>query len=327
MLTKRLKVFFAGSAVLSAVHGAAQFSIPTVDPSATPIAPPDTMKKAAIRSEFFNEGAWLAEKRRIRKERNTTELNADLQLSQTQFDNWAPGGDNTFAMRSSIFFRHQYKIEKFALDYKFDARYGFNRIEKKLFKNEDEFKFNLLSTWKMKKYWSYATTTNLRSQFTPGYNSRNDRTKKSDFMSPGFVDVAIGFNYHRDKSPISITLSPVSGNIIVVLNDSLSRLGINGVEKGKHTKGQIGPSAQIDLDMEFAKKICRYRSRFYSFTNIQKPPTVRWENTLEIRPTKYLTTTLYALLYYDKMATTPKPQKLQCTYSLGIGLAYRFKNK
>ena len=318
---------FAGIATMGAINATAQFSVPAIDPSAAPVAAPDTLKRVEIHNDFFSKGAWLAEKRRIRKERNTTEFNANLQLSQTQFDNWAPGGDNTFAVRSSIFFRHQYKIEKFALDYKFDARYGFNQIEGKPFKNEDEFKLNLLSTWKIRKHWSYAATVNLRSQFMPGYNSRNDRTKKSDFMSPGFIDVAVGFNYRKDKSPLSITLSPVAGNIVVVLNDSLSKLGINGVEKGKHTKGQIGPSTQIDFDLEFAKKICRYRSRFYSFTNIKTPPTARWENTMEIRPTKFLTTTLYALLYYDKMSTTPKPQKLQCTYSLGIGLAYRFKNK
>ena len=318
---------FTAVAAMGAGSLTAQFSIPTVDPSARTLSLSDSLKKVEIRNEFFSEGAWRAERKRIRNERNTTEFNVDLQLSQTQFDNWAPGGDNTFATRGSLFFRHQYKLEKFSLDNKFEARYGFNRIEKKPFKNEDEFKFNLISTWKIKKHWSYAATANLRSQFTPGYVSRIDRTRKSDFMSPGFFDVAIGFNYRKEKSPLGITLSPVGGSIVVVLDDSLSKLGINGVDKGKHTKGQVGPSVQIDFDLEFAKKICRYRSRLYSFTNIKTPPTVRMENTLEIRPTKFLTTTCYALLYYDKMANTPKPKKLQCTYSLGIGLAYRFKNK
>lgn len=305
-----------------------QFSISKIDPSAMQTLEPGAIiRKSDIHNEFFNESLWRAERRAIRKERNTVEFNANLQLTQTQFENWAAGGNNMFAGRSTLFFRHQHKRDRFALDYRAEARFGFNRIEQKLFKNEDEFKINVLSTWKIRNSWSYAASGNLRSQFAVGYKSRTELIKKSTFMSPGFIDVQVGFNYRREKSPLSITISPVAGNIVVVLDDTLSKQGINGVEKGRHTKSHLGPSLRIDFDKEFAKKVCRYRSSFYTFTNLNTAATARWENTFEIRPLSFLTTTFYWLLYYDRLATTPKPQKLQVTYSLSLGLSYRFKNK
>lgn len=325
---KFIKITLLITLLVAASDVAAQFSISRVKPSSLDTKFfADSIKSTNVNNAYFNRARWDAERKRIRKERNTVEFNASLQVSQTQFDNWAAGGDNTFSGRSTLFFRHQYKREKLAVDYRLEGRYGLNVIEGKPFKNEDEFKINFMTTWSIKHNWSYATTLNLRSQFTNGYNSRTDKTKKSSFMAPGFFDVTIGFNYKRPKSPFNITISPLAGSIVTVWDDELLDKGMNGVPKGKKSKGQLGPSVRIDFDKEFCKKIFRFRSYLYSFTNIKTTPTVRWENTLEVRATKFLTTTIYALGYYDKQAITPKPQKMQYNYSFSIGLAYTFKNK
>lgn len=325
---KWLKIWLIVGALMAAPGVSGQFSISKIDPSAMQtVEPGASIGKTDIQNEFFNKSLWLAEKRKIRKERNTVEFNANLQLTQTQFDNWAAGGNNMFAGRSTLFFRHQHKRERFTLDYRAEARFGFNRIDQKLFKNEDEFKINALSSWAIRNNWSYSASANLRSQFAVGYKSRTELIKKSTFMSPGFVDVQVGFTYSRPKSPFRITISPVAGNIVVVLDDTLSKQGINGVEKGRHTKGHLGPSLRIEFDKEFAKKVCRYRSSFYTFTNVKTTTTARWENTFEIRPISFLVTSFNWTLFYDRLATTPKPQKLQTTYSLSIGLSYKYKNK
>ncbi len=306
----------------------AQFTITKIEPSSMSVKDsPDTIKGTTYTNEYYNEAFKLAEKKRIRKERNTIEFNSGLQLTETRFENWAAGGDNTFSGRAGIYFRHQYKRGEFALDYKAEARYGLNVIDDKVFKNEDEFKLNILSTWRMSGNWSYAATGNIRSQFSRGQKSRTDTTTVSNFMAPGFIDVSVGFNYHREGSPFSLTLSPLTGNIILVLDDYLASKGTNGVDPGKHSKGQLGPSIRADYDKEFYKKIFRYRSSLYSFTNLKSDPIVRWENTFEIRATRFFTTSLYWLLYYDKYATTPKPEKLQVNYAISLGLTYRFKNK
>lgn len=103
-----------------------------------------------------------------------------------------------------------------------------------------------------------------------------------------------------------------------------------------------GSSVQIDFDKTFGKKgIFRYRTTLYSFygwineaaqqaesrkTGVEYEhiaPTVRWENTIDIKATKYFSTQLYFQLYYNKAQS----RKVQTQTVLGVGLSYTFKNK
>ena len=126
------------------------------------------------------------------------------------------------------------------------------------------------------------------------------------------------------------------------------------------SKYEGGSSIQIDFDREFGRdKFLRYRTTFYTFygwiTNIgldnkvnkyrdyvdaynkweeagsvvgAKPnlpvhPTFRWENTVDIRATKYLTTTFSFLVSYNRAQSL----SLQTQTLLSVGLSYTFKNK
>ncbi len=128
----------------------------------------------------------------------------------------------------------------------------------------------------------------------------------------------------------------------------------------KNSKYEGGSSIQIDFDRTFGKTgYLRYRTTFYSFWgwitnagldnkirdygayrealkeweandgNIKtKPtlpihPTVRWENTIEIKATKLLTTTISFQLYYNRAQST----HIQTKTLLSVGLSYTFKNK
>jgi hypothetical protein len=119
----------------------------------------------------------------------------------------------------------------------------------------------------------------------------------------------------------------------------------------KNQRYEGGSSIQIDFDKTFGKKgIFRYRTTVYTFygwinqiaqQNISKKwnadakhadnplhfesiaPTVRWENTIDIKASKYISTQLYFQLYYNKAQNI----KVQTQTVLGVGLAYTFKNK
>lgn len=103
-----------------------------------------------------------------------------------------------------------------------------------------------------------------------------------------------------------------------------------------------GSSIQIDFDRTFGKKgIFRYRTTLYSFygwinevmqqtgknykdLNLEHlAPNVRWENTIDIKATKYFSTQFYFQMYYNK-AQCPS---VQTQIILGVGLSYTFKNK
>ena len=119
----------------------------------------------------------------------------------------------------------------------------------------------------------------------------------------------------------------------------------------KNQRYEGGSSIQIDFDKTFGKKgVFRYRTTLYSFygwinqvaqqrisskwnsdaAHVDNPlhfdniaPTVRWENTIDIKASKYISTQLYFQLYYNKAQNT----KIQTQTVLGVGLAYTFKNK
>lgn len=128
----------------------------------------------------------------------------------------------------------------------------------------------------------------------------------------------------------------------------------------KKSKYEGGSSIQVDFDGTFGKhKNVRYRTTLYSFwgwiTNIglenkyssynkfveaydrwkeedgsikTKPhlsihPTVRWENTIDLKATKFLTTSISFQLYYNRAQNT----RVQTKTLVSVGLSYTFKNK
>ena len=127
------------------------------------------------------------------------------------------------------------------------------------------------------------------------------------------------------------------------------------------SKYEGGSSIQLDFDRSFGKNgFLRYRTALFSFygwiSDIgvknkisdysswkraydawngmenkdpkQKPvlpihPTVRWENTIEIKATKFIATTLTFQLYYNRAQNVD----VQTQTLLSVGLSYTFKNK
>lgn len=280
-----------------------------------------------ITNDYYDHAAWMAERRRVRKERNSFEFETKFQTSTLQFENWTAGGNNTFSGLATLYMRHQYKNKRFSSDLKINARYGINFIDKVHFKNVDEIKIDELMSWSFRDSWSYSAKINFRTQLSDGFKSRTDQTLISALMSPGFADISVGFTYAPSGAPYKITLSPLAGNMITMLDERLYEQGLNGVPAGKKMYSGVGPSINASFDRTFfPKKWMRYRSTlyaFYSFASISEPPTCRWDNWLDFHLSKYLSVNLYGVAYYLKSASP----KAQYQYSATIGLSYRFKNK
>lgn len=176
------------------------------------------------------------------------------------------------------------------------------------------------------------------------------------------ASVGVTYVCQNAKFPIKINIAPLSMNATFVTNKEVrdffysEKFGTtpeadvdrnapyvygltlnNGVQRYEG-----GSSIQVDFDKTFGKKgIFRYRTTLYSFygwinqvdQQIRSKndgtvfesiaPTVRWENTIDIKATKYFSTQLYFQLYYNKAQN----KSVQTQTVLGVGLAYTFKNK
>lgn len=199
---KPLRIFLLLAGLLLASSRAeAQFSISKVTPKEADVKNfRDTIKQlSAVNNQFFSEARYRAEKKRLRKERNTITCTVGLSLNQTGFDNWAPGGNNTFDATASLLYTHVYTRDKLNMTYSFDSKYGMNVISGTTFKNLDYFIFNLNTGWAISKNWSYSASANLRSQWSKGYKSVTEKILVSNFMSPGTLTLGVGFTYRALK--------------------------------------------------------------------------------------------------------------------------------
>lgn len=317
-------------------QASAQFSINKVTPKeADTKAIQDTLSKQIdLTNSFFSQSRYQAERRRIRKERNTVNLTGTLQMTQTGFDNWAAGGQNTFTGRGALSFSHQYKKNKFNFNYDLEARYGLSIIDTVTYKNEDMFRLNINPSWDLNKNWSYSALFQFASQFSKGRKSPTDTTLVSDFMSPGTLTLGLGFTYQNKKIPLTINISPLTGSMTFV-KDSLLRAAYS-VEPDKRQKSSLGSQLIVNMKVPFAKDRVTYTTYLDVFTNYDKVTRVNWDNKLDFTVLKFMTLNLFASTKYDhsvnfrpkdQVDTMPFLRRVQLNYSLGIGFTYVFKNK
>jgi hypothetical protein len=176
------------------------------------------------------------------------------------------------------------------------------------------------------------------------------------------VSLGLTYSCPKKGFPIKINLAPLAMNSTFVNSELVRQNGyLYGlVSADKTSKWEGGSSVQIDFDRKWGKREWfRYRTTLYTFsgwmTNIgldnkvrdygdylaaiqqweaagkvaaDKPvlpihPTVRWENTISLKASKYFTTDISFQLYYNRA----QHLKVQTQTLLSVGLSYTFKNK
>ena len=325
---KPVKILFPILLTLMCSYASAQFTIrdvrefemPELERKEEPI-----IVKPEYKFEYINEAQRKVIRRQKRKDRNYLEFKAKMNLSQASYGNWSSNDDNNLNVNAEIYFKHQFKINRFDFTTAVTAKYGLNYVDKEKFKNLDEFKLELNTNWSIHKNWSYSASGVLRSQFSPGYKNRDDKIKRNDFMSPGYLDLKAGVTYKL--GPFSALFSPIGGNARFVLNDEMSDKGWHGVEKGKRVKWSAGPSLTLKFNKNFFKNILGVKSDFYSYSDMHSNPNFWWETRVAINAVKFLETSLNFRMQYDELSKAEKAKSMQYRTLISFGLSYTIKNK
>lgn len=71
------------------------------------------------------------------KQRNKIKVQSSLQITQTSFDNWAAGGNNSFAARAWVSIEHVYTKNAFNIKSSFEGAYTITAGEDYVRKSED----------------------------------------------------------------------------------------------------------------------------------------------------------------------------------------------
>lgn len=260
-----------------------------------------------------------------------------LNASQTQFFNWAAGGENSVGGNALANVSLDYVSYRQSWNTTLDLGYGLLQQGKgSVIKTDDRIDFATKYGQRANKHWYYAAMLQFKTQFTDGYNYPNDSDVISTFMAPAYLIGAIGMDYKPHKS-FSAFISPITAKWTFVLDDDLSNMGAFGVDSGKHVYYQYGGYMRFVYSDQFAKNTIGLTSKLDLFSNYvdkAKNIDVTWEVLMTFKINKFLQASINTQLVYDddiKTITTDaegnkitKGPRIQFKEVVGIGLAYKF---
>jgi hypothetical protein len=352
LLILTLAVLFA-----SAEGARAQFTMRAVGEDAVnpPVEIP--LKPETVDVSVINDAQARVMRRTAWHQRNDVDVKASLTGMLTQYNqSWVKNNQNSISSELAFYYYHTYSLEKYTSTFKFDAIYGMNFIEDAWFKNQDLLSLYHLSSWKMRergalRNWAYGFSAKFASQFSEGFKSRTEHELWSNFMAPGTFNVGLGLTYTspNKKLPFIVTVNPVSGEALFVLDDRLSeaRKKQLGLPEGSLVRYKIegGSSVNIDFNRTFSfgnkgvtmQYITTLNSFYGWMTQLSRRPdvaggvappmaimpTVNWTNRLIVNPLKFLSLEFRTVTVYDRSQI----DRVQMQYYLRVGLTYRYKNR
>ena len=217
--------------------------------------------------------------------------------------NWYKGGESNYSLVGSLTLEANYdNKDKWRWDNKLELKLGFLHSHSdslhKVKSNEDLIRFTSKVGLQASHRWYYTLQLQTYTQFTPGYKS-NDPKVYSDFFSPYNLNLGLGMDYKVESKNKRLTgtinLSPVAINYRYVGRLSLSTS--YGLDEGKHSMAEFGPNMTADIVWKF-NDVVTWKSRFYAFTSFKRAE-IEWENTFELRVTKYISANLFLFPRFD----------------------------
>lgn len=267
-----------------------------------------------------------------------------LNASQTQFWNWAAGGNNNLTGVLYANFTLSFKKKKMAWDSNLDTELGelySSDLNPKWRKSND--KLNILTKfgYQMAKSWYVSLLGSFKTQYAPGYDYKNndagDKTKISNWISPSYTDLSIGIDFMPNEI-FTVFVSPVAGRFTNCKDPELR--ASYGVDPDKRSKSAIGMSLKAGINYTRIKNL-KIITTVSLFTPYSSKKAVRngaqpfgnfdvdWDFAISYHFLKAFNVSLMtSLKYYDKVLIADRKgharPAIQFKEVLGVGIGYSF---
>lgn len=229
--------------------------------------------------------------------------NGLLHFSQGYQSYWVEGGENSIATLSGLGLFANYKKKLVTWDNLINFKYGQLKTGDNDFrKNEDKLEVNTKFGHVAFKNFYYSFLAELKTQLFKGYEYTSDTTSivVSNFMTPGYVLVAVGIDYKPTKK-LSVLLSPLTSKTTFVLDTVNVDPEKFGLEEEKLTKKEVGAYFKAFHQIDITKNI-QLVNKLDLFSNYLLNPEridVNWEVNLVLKINKYISTNITTHLIYD----------------------------
>lgn len=260
----------------------------------------------------------------------------ELAFSQVSLTNWAAGGEGSIALNAYVNAMANYQKGKMYWDNRLQFGYGFVQSFDVGYRKSDD-RIVLDSKWGYRAYKKIyvSAALNFKTQFSPGfdYDKKNNKTRKSGFLAPGYGTLGIGVDYKPGNGKV-LTLSfyPITGGVTIVRADSALRVKY-GNEYNRMVRWQLGAQFSATFQKNLFKSL-KVASQFSIFSDYMGKPDnviINWDVQIDYIFTKYLKAALRTnLIYNDKVKITTKSgretTRVQFKEVLSVGFSYTLGN-
>ncbi|RLD67549.1 MAG: hypothetical protein DRI95_04645 [Bacteroidetes bacterium] len=256
-----------------------------------------------------------------------------LSFSQVSFTNWAAGGDNSVSLNGLAFAGADYKSESFIWENDIIMAYGLlKQGEQEFRKTTDKIELSTKFGYHAAKNWYYSALVGFKSQFSKGYEYDDDagtQTLVSDFLAPGYLNIAMGMNY-KPSQAFTLFLGPISGRATIVTDTTLSTR--YGVDANETIRNEFGGTIKAGLNKDIVKNV-NLASQLTLFSNYMENPQnidVDWQILFTMKVNKFLSANInFQFIYDDDIIITDKDgntgPRLQMKQLFGLGLTYKLE--
>ncbi|MEE9572115.1 MAG: DUF3078 domain-containing protein [Candidatus Neomarinimicrobiota bacterium] len=240
-------------------------------------------------------------------------------FSQAHFDNWATGGEDTFAHQFDLGGKLVYNSDKYIWTNIGKIAFGNLKIgEAKTKKTIDELRIESILTYLLEFMAEPYLSLKGETQLAPGYTYDEDsKTQVSGFLDPGYFTQSAGFQY----SPIEELSIRFGAAVKETITKDFPAPYADDPDTEEIETTKIEPG--METVCSFSKKINENTlinstiDLFNNFTSIDATD-VRWDSDLITQITKYINVKVNVKLFYDRDIST----KRQLNQSLLLGISY-----
>ena len=260
----------------------------------------------------------------------TKKGNFSLLFNQSNFNNWAAGGENNLSGNVGINYDFNYKKKDITWDNKIIASYGLVKTKNSPFekKTDDRLELNSLFGKKAEGLWYYSSILNFKTQIAKGYvygkdaNGAEIRTETTNLLSPGYLTFGPGMLWKK-RDNLKFNLAPITSKITIVNADfTVPNKGYFGVEEGKNTRYELGFYASGYYKFNLMANVS-LENIFGVYSNyLDKPENVDLDYQINVvmKINRYLSTNLSMQAIYDDNAF----QGFQTRQVFGLAVNFGF---
>lgn len=244
-----------------------------------------------------------------------------LQLSQSAFENWVSGGQNTLAWQVNIKSGLNYKKDGISWVSNGKIQYGQTKLEgADAKKSADEVVVDSRLIYALSGWINPYVGLNWQTQLTDGYNYAGTPIQAvSGFMDPGYLTESLGLGYAVDgwlTTRLGLAAKQTFADRFAATYTDKSES--DELEK---MKNEIGLESITELTLKLTETIA-FASKLSLFSNLKAldQTDIKWENQFAAQLSSWLSVNLNVDLVYDKDVSPIR----QLKEVLSLGVTYNF---